>query len=110
MRATIFISPFKTRIYPVINPLPFGWLGEEIVGDPPFLALGIGKGFGTCEKEDTPAVEDFLCLGGCLIILEDTKSGGFVLIKVAQPVLRGFPVVLARPSPASLELETSTNP
>jgi len=95
MRATIFISPFKTRIYPVINLLLLGRLGEEIVGDPPFLAPGVGKGFGTSEKEDTPAVENFLCLCGCLIILEDTKSGGFVLIEVTQPILRGFPVVPA---------------
>ena len=80
------------------------------MGDPPFLALGVGKGFGTGEKEDTPAVVSFLCLYGCLIILEDTQGGGFVLVEVTQPILRGFPVVPARPSPASFELEISANP
>ena len=100
----------KTTIYRVINSLPSGRLGEEIVGDPPLLPLAVRKGLGTGEKENAPAVENFLCLGGCLIILEDLQGGGFVLIEVAQPILGGFRVVPSRPSPAAFELEAPANP
>ena len=76
---------------------------------PPLLPIGVGKGLGTSEKKDTPAVEGLIGLFAGLIFLEELKNGGFILIEVTQPVLGGFPVVRARPAPAAFQFQFSTD-
>ena len=76
---------------------------------PPFLPLDIGKGLGTGEEEDTPAVEGFMGILLGLVPGKDGKGCIFIAVEIEQPVLRCLGIVSARPAPAVLQFKFSTD-